>query len=74
MPKTMMLYILNTETHASFDNMADAQAYYRQLKDDEPYAEVMEPRHNPNDGLIVVMMSKSEDVQASRPARTQSAA
>jgi hypothetical protein len=61
-----MLYILKTRTDAMFDNMEDATSYYRNLKSDEPDGDVREPRRDPNEGLYVVTLTKSEDVQASR--------
>lgn len=61
-----MLYILKTRTDAMFDNMEDATFYYQNLKDDEPYGEVREPRRDPNEGLYVVTLEKSEDVQTTR--------
>jgi hypothetical protein len=62
-----MLYILETETRAKFDNMDDAMAYYRRLKEDEEYATVREPIRKPDEGLYVVLMMKTENVQESRP-------
>lgn len=58
-----MNYILDTTTHAKFDNIDDASAYYRQLKQDEPHGQVSKPRRNQNDGLYVVKLTKSETVQ-----------
>lgn len=60
----MMRYILETETCAKFDDKEAANEYFLRLKGDEEYAHVYPPRRNPNDGLYVVKLWKSETVQS----------
>lgn len=64
-----MLYILETETNAKFDNIEDANEYFHRLKDDEEYAHVYPPRRDPSEGLYVVKLWKSESVQEGRARR-----
>lgn len=58
-----MIYMLETTTKAKFDNMKDASTYHARLIEDEPDANVNEPRHDPSSGLIVVKLTKHETVQ-----------
>lgn len=58
-----MIYILETETNAKFDDKEAATAYFTRLKDEEEHAHVYPPRRNPTDGLYVVKLWKSETVE-----------
>lgn len=59
-----MVYILETETNAKFDDQAAANEYFLRLKTEEEYAHVYPPRRSPSEGLYVVKLWKSETVQS----------
>lgn len=58
-----MVYILETETNAKFDDKEAANEYFLRLKDDEDYAHVYPPRRSPREALWVVKLWKSETIQ-----------